>query len=91
MRARQAKIPTPAAIEASDPLREAALHSRPQGILRGELRRLLALPRGLECLMVSLRPDGELAWSPARRGTRLASGARTTRGLIEADADGRVA
>jgi hypothetical protein len=91
VRACQAKIPTPAQIEASRALRETTLHSRPQGILCGELRRLLALPRGLECLVVGLQPDGELAWSAARRGARLAGGARTTRGHIEPDANNRVA
>ena len=38
VRARQAKIPTPAEIKAPDPLREAALHPRPQRILGFELR-----------------------------------------------------
>lgn len=63
MRAHQAQIPTPAEIEASAPLRETAFHSRSQGILCGELRRLLALPRRLEGLVVGLQPDRELAWS----------------------------
>jgi hypothetical protein len=47
VRACQAQIPTLAEIKSSDPLRETALHSRPQGILCDERRRLLALPRGL--------------------------------------------
>lgn len=87
----QAQIPTPAQIEASRALRETALHSRPQGILCGELRRLLALPRGLECLVVGLQPDRKLAWSSARRGARPPGGARPTRGPVEPDANDRVA
>jgi hypothetical protein len=91
VRARQPQIPTPAEIKASYSLREATLNTRPQGILRGELRRLLALPRGLERLVVGLQPDRELAWGAFRCGTRLAGGARTTRGPVEPDADDRVA
>jgi hypothetical protein len=90
-RAREAKVPTPAQIEASRALRETALHSRPQGILCCELRRLLALPRALECLVVGLQPDRELAWGSSRRGARLAGGACATRGPIEPDADNRIA
>ena len=57
--ARQPQVPTPAEIEAPDPLREAALHHRPQGVLRCELGRLLAVASGLVRLMVRLQPDGE--------------------------------
>ena len=60
MRARQTKIPTPAEIKASDPLRETTLYTCPQGILGFELGGLLPLPRRLDCLVVGLRPDGEL-------------------------------
>src|SRR5215216_3447626 len=59
--AREATVPTLAQIEASYALREATLHARPQGILCGEFRCLLALPRRLERLVVGLQPDGELA------------------------------
>src|SRR5215831_2756761 len=71
VRAREADGPTPAEIEAPDPLRQAALHPGSQRILGCELRRLLALPRGLERLMVGLQPDGELARSRLRGGARL--------------------
>jgi hypothetical protein len=84
-RACQAKIPTPAEINASDPWRETALHSRPQGILGDERRRLLALPRALECLVVGLQPGRELARGASRRGARLAGGARATRGSVKPD------
>jgi hypothetical protein len=90
-RAREAKIPTLAKIKASYPLRETALNSHTQGILCGERRCLLALPRRLERLVVGLQPDGELAWGSSRRGTRLAGGARVTRGPVEPEADDRVA
>ena len=66
VRARQAEVPTLAQIKAPDALREAALHPRPQRILGFELRRLLALARGLDRLMVGLGPDGELAWGVFR-------------------------
>jgi hypothetical protein len=61
VRPRQAKVPIPAEINASNPLREATLDARPQGILGFELRWLLALPRDLERLMVGLRSDRVLA------------------------------
>jgi hypothetical protein len=66
VRAREAKGSTLAEIKAPDPLRQAAIDTRPQRILRCELRRLLALPRRLERLMMGLRPDGELAGSRFR-------------------------
>ena len=55
--ARQAKIPTLAKIKASDPLRQATLHPDSQSIPGFELRRLLALPGGLERLMKDLWAD----------------------------------
>ena len=89
VRARQAKVPTPAQIEASRALREAALDSGPQRILRGELRGLLALPRGLERLVVSPQSDRELAWGSARRGTGQVGRAGAAHGPVEANADRR--
>jgi hypothetical protein len=52
VRARQVDVPTPAQSKAPDPLREAALHTCPQGILGFEFLRLLALPRRLDGLVV---------------------------------------
>jgi hypothetical protein len=89
--ARQPNVPTLAEIKASDPLREAALDPGPQGILGFERRRLLALTRGLDRLVVDLRPNRELAGSRVRRSARLAGGTPTTGGSIETDADDRVA
>jgi hypothetical protein len=66
VRARQADVPTPAEIKAPDPLREATLHPRPQGILGFELRRLLAVASDLERLMVCLQPDRELPGGVSR-------------------------
>ena len=78
VRARQPQIPTPAEIKAPDPLREAALDARPQGILGFERRRLLALPRGLERLVVDLRADRQLAGRRVCAGTGPAGGTRAT-------------
>src|SRR5215472_9523381 len=72
VRERQANISTLAEIKTPDPLGEATLDPRPQRILRFELRRLLALPRGLDGLMVGLRPDRELPWGVFRPGACLA-------------------
>jgi hypothetical protein len=66
VRARQPQIPTPAEIKASDPVREAALHPRTQGVLSFELGGLLAVASGLERLMVRLQSDGELPWGVFR-------------------------
>ena len=66
MRARQTDVPTPAQIETSRGLREAALDPRPQGVLGFELWRLLALPRGLDRLVVGVQPDRELPWGSSR-------------------------
>jgi hypothetical protein len=62
VRARQPQIPTPVEINTSYPWREGALHPRPQGVLSFELGGLLAVPSGLERLMVRLQSDGELPW-----------------------------
>ena len=91
VRARSAKVPTPAQIEAARALRESTLDPCPQRILRSELRCLLALPGGLECLMVDLWADRQLAWGSSRRGTGEAGGACATRGPVEPDANDRVA
>jgi hypothetical protein len=85
------QVPTPAEIKAPDPLRQATLHPCPQRILGFELRRLLALPRGLERLVVGLQPDGELAGRRMRRGTRLAGRARTTGSAVKPEANHRIA
>jgi hypothetical protein len=91
VRARQPEIPTPAEINAADPLREAALHPCPQRILRFELRRLLALPRGLERLMVDLRADRQLARGCLGGGALPAGGTRATGGPLKPDANDRIA
>jgi hypothetical protein len=56
-----AHIPTVAEIKALTPPRQAALHPGSQRILGVELRRLLALPGGLERLIVDLWADRQLA------------------------------
>ena len=91
MRARQPQIPTPTEIKTSYPLRQAALHSRPQRILGFELRCLRALPRGLEHLMVGLWADRELAGGIFGLGARAAGGTDTTGRCIKADAHDGVA
>src|SRR5687768_4762845 len=60
----QPDVSTVAQIKSSRALREATLDPGPQGVLGFERRRLLALPCGLERLVVGLGPDGELAWAP---------------------------
>lgn len=60
MRACLPKRPTLAQVNASNPLREAALNTCPQGIAVFERCRLLALTRGLDCLVMGLRPNPEL-------------------------------
>jgi hypothetical protein len=90
VRARQAKIPTPAEINASDPLREATLHPCSQGILGFELGGLLPLAGGLDGLVVRLRPDGELPWGVFRHGAHTTGGARATGGPVETDTDDRI-
>src|SRR5919109_2563704 len=89
--ARQAQISTLAEIKASDPLRQATLHPGSQRILRFELRRLLALPRYLERLMVGLGADCQLARSRLGGGARLTGGTHATGGPVKPDAHDRVA
>jgi hypothetical protein len=86
--ARQTDVPTPAQIEASRALRGVALDPCPQGVLGFEFRRLLALPRGLDGLVVGLQPDRELAWGAFRRWTRRAGGARATSRSVKPNANG---
>ena len=89
VRAREAKVSTLAEINAPDPLRKATLHPCPQRVLCCELRRLLALPRGLERLMVDWWADRELAGGCLGGGARLAGGTRATGAEIrERDAPG---
>jgi hypothetical protein len=78
VRAREAKVSTLAEINAPDPWREATLHTCPQRVLCCELRRLLALPRSLERLMVDWWADRELAGGCLGGGARLAGGTRAT-------------
>src|SRR5262245_14995182 len=91
MRACQPQRPTPAEIETSYPLREAALHPRPQGILRFELGGFQAVASGLERLMVDLWADRELAGGCLGGRARPAGGTRTTGGPVKPDANDRVA
>jgi hypothetical protein len=91
VRARQPKVSTPAEIKSAYALREAALHTRPQGILDVEGRRLLPSACGLDGLMVGLRPDREFAGSRVRQGARLAGGTRAAGSPIKPDADDRIA
>jgi hypothetical protein len=67
------------------------LHTCSQGILGFERGGLLPSVGVLDGLVVGLRPDGELAWGCARRGTRLAGGARAIGGPVKTDADDRIA
>jgi hypothetical protein len=90
VRACQPQVPTPAQIEASRALREATLDPCTQGVLGFELRGLLALPRGLDRLVVGLGPDGELAWGVFRRGTRSTGRTCATGGPVEPDANDRI-
>jgi hypothetical protein len=89
VRARQAKIPTPAEINASDPWREATLYPCWQGVLGVELGGLLPLAGGLDGLVVRWRPDGELPWGVFRRGAQTTGGARATGGPVETATDDR--
>jgi hypothetical protein len=63
VRARKAKIPTPAEIKASDPLREATLHPCSQGVLGFELGGLLPLAERLNAQGVPTARGGR--WPPA--------------------------
>jgi hypothetical protein len=91
MRARQPPIPTPAELNTSYPLREAALHPRPQGVLRFARGGLLAVASGLERLMVRRQSDGELPWGVCRGGARPTHRTRTPRGPVEPEAHHGVA
>ena len=91
MRPCQPNVSTAAHIKAPRALREATLDPCPQGILGFEFRRLLALPRGLDGLVVGLRPDRELTWGAFRRGARRAGGARATSRSVKPDADDGIA
>jgi hypothetical protein len=91
VRARYAQGATPAEINAPDPLREATLHPCPQRILGCELRCPLALPRSLECLMVDLWADRELAGGGLGGSALPAGGTRATGSPVKPDANDRVA
>jgi hypothetical protein len=85
VRAREAKVATPAEINAPVPLREATLHPCPQRILGFELRCPLALLRRLECLMVDWWADRELAGGCLGGRALPAGGTRATRGPVKPD------
>jgi hypothetical protein len=87
----QPDVSTAAQINASRALREATLDPCPQGVWGFEFRRLLALPRGLDGLVVGVQPDRELAWGAFRRGTRRAGGARTTSRSVKPNANHGIA
>jgi hypothetical protein len=91
VRAREAKVSTPAAINAPDPLREATLHPCPQRILGFEPRCPLALPRRLERLMVDLWADRELVGGCLSGSALPAGGTRATGGPVKPEANDRVA
>src|SRR5688500_2910097 len=86
-RARRAKIPTPAEINASPRLRESTLPPCSQGILGVELGGLLPLAGGLDGLVVRGRPDGALPWGVLRHGAHTTGGTRATGGPVEPDTD----
>ena len=88
---RQAQVSTAAEIKAPDPLREATLHPCPPRILGFELRCPLALPRGLERLMVDLWADRELAGGGLGGRALPAGGTRATGHPVKPDANDRVA
>ena len=62
------------------------LNPGPPGILGGELGGLLPLPRGLDRLVMGLRPDGELARRIFGLGARLADRTGATGRGMETDA-----
>ena len=68
-----------------------ALNPGPLGILGGELGGLLPLPRGLDGLMLDLRPDGELARRFFGPGARLADWTGATGRAVETDAHDGIA
>jgi hypothetical protein len=61
VRARDADVATPTQSTAPDAWCEATLYPRPSRLWGFELRRFLSSARGLERLVVGLRPDGEFA------------------------------
>jgi hypothetical protein len=67
------------------------LRPRPQRIRGFERRRLLALPCGLERLMLDLRADRQLAGRRLGGGAGTAGGTGTTRGPVTPEADDRIA
>jgi hypothetical protein len=91
VRAREAQGATLAESKAPDPLREAALHTRPQRLLSVERGGGLPVARRLERLVVRLRPDGEVSRGIFRRGTHPAHGTRTTGGPVKPDTNHRIA
>jgi hypothetical protein len=91
VRACQPDVSTVAQIKASRALREATLHPGPQGISGFERRRLLALPRRLDGLVVDLRPDGELPRGIFRRGARPTGRTRATGRSVKPNANHGIA
>jgi hypothetical protein len=86
VRARNADGPTLPERKAAEALREAALHPRPEGLLLFALVCPLALARGLERLVVGLRPDRKLPRGLWRCGAALTGGTGATGGPGKADA-----
>src|SRR6266508_3162304 len=83
---REPEVVGSAQATASDAVRVRALDPGPSGILGCELGGLLPLPRGLDRLVVGLRPDGELARRVFGPGAGLADRARATGRRVKADA-----
>ena len=89
VRPRQPNVPTAAEIKTPYPLGQRTLYPRPERILRFELWRLLALPRGLERLMVDLWADRELAGGCLGGRALPTDGTRTTGRPVKPDANDR--
>jgi hypothetical protein len=81
-----AEVTTLAQATPPDGLRLRALDSGALGVLGGELGGLLPLPRGLDRLVLGLRPDGELAWRLLGLGARRADRTRPTGRCMKPDA-----
>ena len=81
-----ADVTTLAQATPPDGLRLRALDAGAPGVLGGELGGLLPLPRGLDRLVMGLRPDGELARGICGLGARLADRTRPTGCRMEAEA-----